>query len=561
MIARRLIRLYILTLTLVTVLVYVVHTTAERSIIGEVRKLLAGVANTAAQGLMAMPNFSVDFQQIDGSLDPLDVHDSRHAAFRRFAAYLENVQDSFQRPASTSTPHWMAPRITYVYTLRRVRPTDQVIPIIIDEDRIALDERDAWQFVVDAVWYDRDENGDGIITADEEGVPPGLIYREAVDSPMLEVALRGPTADEEFHSDIWGTWMSGYAPLLDESGIAVGVLGVDLSREDLLSTLLSIRLVSAGGWLILLLVITLAFHFLSGRLHAFDELERLDEQLETQNAELRATNRRLADANAEFARQLQLAQRVQQGFLPAAFPRTEHIAFDSIYLACEAVGGDIYDVFPIDDSHMGLYIADVSGHGISAALIGATLKMSVEAMKTAVSASGHKRASILYRPRDMIVRLHSILCENLSREHFITMQYAVISTDTNTMTLCNAGHTRPILWSAAARTAELVRTNSGLPIGYLSEEVLVEQELRLFPGDKIILYTDGLTETIRPNTEDDLFGEERLQETVATHGGEDAEALVVHIREAVDAFGGGVPSADDIALVIAEILSNGSEPV
>ncbi|MBN1475193.1 hypothetical protein JXA47_00420, partial [Candidatus Sumerlaeota bacterium] len=344
MIARRLVRLYILTLALVTVLVYVVHTTAERSIIGEVRKLLAGVANTAAQGLMAMPNFSVDFQRIDGTLDPLDVHDPRHEAFRRFAAYLENVQDSFQPP--DAHPSWMAPRITYVYTLRRIRPTDQIIPVVIDEDRNILDERDAWQFVVDAVWYDRDEDGDGIITPEEEGVPPGLIYREAVDSPMLEMALQGPTADEHFHSDIWGTWLSGYAPLLDESGITIGVLGVDLSRGDLLATLMGIRLVSAGGWLILLLVITLAFHFLSGRLSAFDELERLDEQLETQNAELRATNRSLADANAEFARQLQLAQRVQQGFLPAAFPRTEHIAFGSIYLACEAVGGDIYDVFP-----------------------------------------------------------------------------------------------------------------------------------------------------------------------------------------------------------------------
>lgn len=557
MIARRLRRSYLLTVLLVTVLVFAVHSTAVRSIIGEVRKLLAGVAASAAEGLMAIPGFGRDFQLIDGSLDPLDTADPRHAAFLRMSSYLEEVQQRFRAEHEGSVS--LAPRITYIYALRRVRPTDPVDYTVVDAQGHPVNAPDTWQFVVDAVWYTRDLNSDGIIDAGEVGARPGLNYPEGLEADMLEAALQGPTADREFHRDQWGTFLSGYAPLYDEGGTPIGVLGVDLRKDDLLRTLLKIRLVSGAAWLTFVGLVTLAFHFLSGRLRAFEELKRLDEQLEHQNRTLHDKNEDLAAANREFARQLELAKRVQQRFLPVHLPQGDSIRFGSIYLACEAVGGDIYDVFPIDEAHVGLYIADVSGHGISAALIGATLKMSVEAMKTAVGSSGSGRASILYRPRDMVVRLHDILCENLAQEHFITMQYAVLDTRQRRVTLCNAGHTWPVWWHAGTGRAELVETHSGLPIGYLDPSVLVEQTLDLAQGDKIILYTDGLTETHSADP-DDLFGEERLAAIVTRHGRESADDLVSSIKREADDFAAGTPMPDDVALIVAEMLGNGRGP-
>ncbi len=554
MIDRRLIRLFALSLTLATVLVFTVHRTAVRSIMGEVRRLLAGVAVTAAEGLMTIPDFGRDFQFIDGSLDPLDQTDPRHESFHRFAAYLVSIQERFEEPPGT--PHALIPRITHVYALRYVPQGDR--RTVIGLGRSPLDVDETWQFVVDHDWFDEDRNGDGVISEDERGVPPGLLYGEGLELPMLGQALQGPTAGKDFHADQGGVWLSGYAPLFDASGETIGVLGVDLSRGDLAQILAKIRLASAGAWAILAALITLAFYLLSGRLRAFEELRLRDEQIEAQNRELKTTNTDLAAANKQFAEQLALAQRVQQRFLPSEFPRTDHIAFGSIYVACEAVGGDIYDVFPIDEDWIGLYIADVSGHGISAALIGATLKMSVEAMKTAVSLSGKRRASILYRPKDVITRLHRILSEHLTREHFITMQYAMISTRGHTMRFCNAGHTWPIRWCAAEQRAEVVETNSGLPIGYLEEDVLIEQEIALAPGDKIVLYTDGLTET-HGDDPDEMFGEERLAAAISRSGGQGALDLVARIKSETESFAEGRPSADDVALIVAEILTVNAE--
>lgn len=554
MIDRRLIRPYLLTLILAALLVFVVHRTAVGSILDQVRRLLAGVAASAAEGLMSIPNFGRDFQFIDGSFDPVNPHDPRQMAFHRMASHLARVKDSFR--AEDYEGASLVPRIIHVYTLRRVRPTDRAV--VIDHQGQPLDIKDTWQFVVAAGWITRDENFDGVITPDEEGVLPGENYPDGLRDPMrdtLELAMQGPAAAVDFTTDSWGTLLRGYAPLRDASREVIGVLGVDLSKEDLRNTLTRIRFVSTGAFFTLLLLITWAFHLLSMRLKSYEQIEIKDAHIEAQNRELVKTNERLAAANRQFADQLSLAKSVQQRFLPAEFPRYENMTFGSVYLACEAVGGDIYDVFPIDEKRVGMYIADVSGHGISAALISSTLKMSVEAMKTAVSLSTGKRGgSILQRPRDLILRLHDILKENLSREHFITIQVVVIHTDTGEITLCNAGHTWPVLYRADLGRAELFETNAGLPIGYVMEEVLVEQRITLGPGDKVLFYTDGLTET-HGEDPDKLFGEERLTDAVTRHGAESAEELVHSLKDAADRFAQGQPSADDVALIVVERLA------
>lgn len=561
-IARPLIRPYTLTLLVMTTLIMAVHWTAEMSIVQGVRRLLAGVASTAAEGLMALPRFAAAFESIDGSLALNDTGDPRWPEFLRIAAFLDGIKRRHAEQAGV--PGGLALEFRYIYTLRRLSPEDRPPRAAVDGEGRPVDlqalwaqgAREAWQFVVDADWEAEDTDGDGVISEAEAGVYPGQLYPEAENLPMLRTALRAATADERINRDPWGTWLSGYAPLRDAAGgRTIGVLGVDLNQRDLTRTLLHIRLVSAGAWLAFGALLTLAFHFLSGRLKAYEALRRLDIQLEQQNEQLRLTNQSLESANRQFARQLELARRVQQRFLPSHFPRSDQVAFGSIYLACEAVGGDIYDVFPIDAEHIGLYIADVSGHGISAALIGATLKMSVEAMKATRPNGGGQAPPLLLQPREVVAKLHEILSENLERDHFITMQYAVIATQRHSVTLCNAGHTRPVWWRAAERRAEIVETDSGLPIGYLEKARLAEQTIALQPGDKMVLYTDGLTETSSPLGE--MFGEERLAAAVERHGEEGAQPLVESLKREADTFAGGAACPDDVALVVVEILRGG----
>jgi sigma-B regulation protein RsbU (phosphoserine phosphatase) len=286
------------------------------------------------------------------------------------------------------------------------------------------------------------------------------------------------------------------------------------------------------------------------------ELQRHRDHLEEIVAERTA---QLTEANQQFSRQIDLAHGVLRRFLPTDLPQNERFAFGTLYLACEAVGGDMYDIFEIDEEHIGLFIADVSGHGISAALLGATLKMSVEAMKHSPGISHGGGAAVLRRPRDMLLRLNGILCENLAPNEFITVVCAIISGKTGEVRLCNAGHNPPVQWRAAVGRAEMVRVDSGLPLGPCREEDLIEQRIKLQPGDRLVFYTDGLTESHAGNPEH-LFGEERLIRAVTAHAGEEVQQMIHRIKEEIDEFAKGHPSADDVAIIAVEMASPAGAP-
>jgi sigma-B regulation protein RsbU (phosphoserine phosphatase) len=543
----RLRRLQKLTLLALTLLVIGVHLSAESAIMREVRTLLSGIAISVGAGLEALPGFDEHFDTLDSLLDITDPGDPSVAFHRHLEEHLTGVRNALHNQISTAT---MVPRIAHIRVVRRVTPADgaeqPVIPRGVDGEEL----RDTWVLVASTDWYGLEAEPRVI---EEVAAAPGTNWPEVAESDFTEMGLEGGVAERGFHTDELGTWLSAHAPLRGENGDVLGLLTVDMSRAELSETLLQVRLVSAGAWLVLACLITVAFHAHRSRHRAFESMERLDRQLVHQNEELVDKNQRLEEANDEFAKQLTLAQRVQQNFLATEYPRSDKMAFGTVYLACEAVGGDIYDVFLIDNDHMGFYIADVSGHGISAALIGATLKMSVEAMKTAVGSQGpYRRASILYRPRDMVIRLHKILRENLPREQFITMQYGIISTATGSVRLCNAGHTWPVKWNAATGLAEMVPIASGLPIGFVIEEMLREEEIPMAPGDKVIFYTDGLIES-HPGNPDVMYGEHRLVEGINLHGAEGAESLVTAIQRDVSAFVGAHPSPDDVAIIVAEM--------
>jgi serine phosphatase RsbU (regulator of sigma subunit) len=198
---------------------------------------------------------------------------------------------------------------------------------------------------------------------------------------------------------------------------------------------------------------------------------------------------------------------------------------------------------------LGILIADVSGKGTSAALYMAELKGLVLALSQRYES-----------PRDLLIEVNRIISEHLDSRSFITITYAVIDLHAGTMTFCRAGHT-PLIFlpgpSSTIPTAKVLTPNGmvlGLRIDGAEEkfaELLEEERVELSPGDVIVLYTDGITEAMNPNS--DLFGESRLSRIVEEHGHLDSDELRERIMREIEAFVGSADQHDDMTMILLKV--------
>lgn len=234
------------------------------------------------------------------------------------------------------------------------------------------------------------------------------------------------------------------------------------------------------------------------------------------------TERRLAGISQE----LETARRIQSSLLPRRMPEVRGLALDARYLPMADVGGDLYDFLAADVERVGILVADVSGHGVPAALIASMVKVALAAQAEHAS-----------DPAAVLAGLNRILHGNLERG-FVTAAYIYI--EGGTATYASAGHPPPLVWTEG-RVEEL--RQESLPLGRFRKAEYRNGELRLAPGDRLLLYTDGVTEALSPSGEP--FGEERLRDLLASSG--DLDAILSRLaewtgREALD---------DDVTLVVA----------
>lgn len=275
-----------------------------------------------------------------------------------------------------------------------------------------------------------------------------------------------------------------------------------------------------------------------------DEIEILAESFATLSKRTRNYIAQITQITAEKERigtELALATRIQADMLPNIFPAfPERPEFD-IYATmtpAKEVGGDFYDFFLIDETHLGIVIADVSGKGVPAALFMMISKILVQnSVLTGLS------------PAEALRTVNNQICSNNREEMFVTVWLGILDTETGKITAANAGHEYPVMLKAGEQF-ELVKGKHGFVIGGMDGIEYREYELTLTPGSKLFLYTDGVPEAI--NASNEMFGTERMLTALNSEPSATPETILKNVREAVDRFSMDAEQFDDMTMLCVE---------
>ncbi|MBI4858349.1 MAG: PP2C family protein-serine/threonine phosphatase [Acetobacterium woodii] len=240
--------------------------------------------------------------------------------------------------------------------------------------------------------------------------------------------------------------------------------------------------------------------------------------------------------------ELNVATEIQTSMLPSIFPAfTDREEFD-IYATMQPakeVGGDFYDFFTIDDDHLAVVIADVSGKGVPAALFMVVAKTLIK---------NHTQAGLA--PVEVFTLVNAQLCENNDVGMFVTAFMGVFEISTHQFTCVNAGHNPPLL-KRSAGGFEYLKLHTGFVLGGMEEIKYQQLEMQLANDDELYLYTDGVTEATNAN--DELYGEDRLFSVLNRNAELKPEALLSIIKKDIDNFVNGAPQFDDITMVAFKI--------
>ena len=257
------------------------------------------------------------------------------------------------------------------------------------------------------------------------------------------------------------------------------------------------------------------------------------EILEREIEEAQATKRRDAKQQREFEE----ARLIQRGLLPATLPQTPGVKLASSWQPANGVGGDCFDVLTFPSGAVGITIADVAGKGVPAALLMSNLQAAVRAFAQDSAA-----------PASVCASVNRLLCRNMASGRFVTFCYARIDAGSRKLTFANAGHNPPMLVRANGDIETLAP--GGTVLGVFSESTYEQGEFALAPGDRLVFYTDGITEGRSPAG--DEFSEERLFDAARRHRGLGAEEMLAAVLRDVEGFNNGAYE-DDATLIVAAL--------
>ena len=249
--------------------------------------------------------------------------------------------------------------------------------------------------------------------------------------------------------------------------------------------------------------------------------------------EIEAGRERRTRADRE-RRELEEARKIQRTLLPAALPQVDGFELSASWQPAAGVGGDCYDALRFSPHRLALSIADVVGKGIPAALLMSNLQAAVRAF-----------ASEAARPGELCELVNAVLCGHIAEGRFISFFYCVADSELGTLSYANAGHFPPVLVKASG---SVVRLSAGGPVlGVIPGSPYEAETVSFGPGDRLILYTDGITEAA--NGAEELFGEDRLLELAVAERTCSAPALQSRLIDAVVSFSGR-GFADDATLMV-----------
>lgn len=245
--------------------------------------------------------------------------------------------------------------------------------------------------------------------------------------------------------------------------------------------------------------------------------------------------------------ELTMATRIQAETLPnifPAFPERDDFNIHASMNPAKEVGGDFYDFFLIDDTHLGLVMADVSGKGVPAALFMMVSKILIQNI-----------AMMGNSPAEVLRFVNNQLCMDNHEDMFVTVWYGCLDLETGVLEAANAGHEYPIFKYPDGRF-ELMKNKHGLVIGAMEGARYKSYELQMEPGSKLFLYTDGVPEATNANNE--LFGTDRLVQTLREKETGTPKEILAHVDSVVKDFVKDAPQFDDLTMLCIEYIGPGN---
>jgi serine phosphatase RsbU (regulator of sigma subunit) len=260
-------------------------------------------------------------------------------------------------------------------------------------------------------------------------------------------------------------------------------------------------------------------------------------------AVVRAGRTEESSSGAESSQDLERTRTIQRSLLPKELPEFPRCEIAVQYRACKAVGADYYDILKLGDGQCAVFVANVSGKGIS----GAMVMVMVRSVFRMV-------APLRLSPKETMARVNQLLTGDMLRGMFVSAVYAVLDANARVAKVVSAGHSPPVLWRPGASESRLLKLK-GIPLGLFSGSLfarnLEEEQLKLEPGDLLYLYTDGIVESRNPEGEE--FGEERLCGEIMNQGDAPPDTVIQGVLDAVVTQRAGAPQQDDITSVALKI--------
>lgn len=373
----------------------------------------------------------------------------------------------------------------------------------------------------------------------------------------------------------YGWLCSAGAGIYDQNGEVVGTACIDVSMDDIMKNrqefLQNLCLVLLGITIVICLLILAGINrillvpvkslsqaaalFVKDKestkktqtaisqlnIHTGDEIEELSEAIKTMEMEINDYIDHLTEVTAEKERmgaELNIATQIQASMLPCIFPafpdRNEFDIYASMDPAKE-VGGDFYDFFLIDEDHIALVMADVSGKGVPAALF-------MVIAKTLLKNTAQSGIS----PKEVLSQVNTQLCENNEAEMFVTVWLGVMQISTGHMVCANAGHEYPAIRRVGGQY-ELLHDKHGFVLAGMEGSRYREYEITLEKGDSLFVYTDGVPEAT--NAENELFGTDRMLEALNQNPDAASEEVIREVQKAMEVFVKQAPQFDDITML------------
>lgn len=383
------------------------------------------------------------------------------------------------------------------------------------------------------------------------------------------------------NNEEYGYLASAYVAILDSENTPVALASIDISMDMINQQIQQFRMLTLFVALGVLLVSIFAYYYYIRRIlirplgtlhHAAiglveDKMEHLEDfQVEVNTGdevqdlahsfqymvkELNAYIRNLSAVTAEKERigaELDVARHIQASMLPCIFPAyPERHEFD-IYASmtpAKEVGGDFYDFFLIDDDHLAMVMADVSGKGVPAALF-------MMISKTLIKSAAQSGLS----PKAVLEKVNNQLCENNDAEMFVTVWLGILEISTGKMKCANAGHEYPALMASGGEF-QLYRDKHGFVLAGMEGARYREYELELHPGDRLFVYTDGVPEAT--DTQNALYGTERMLQALNNSRKQSCKELLEAIHKDVKTFVNGADQFDDITMLCIEMRDMASD--